>query len=415
MYIKIFCIICLAWIFIGMNEVAVPAAEVIYMDYKGFLAGESIQMALGDTTVENSTILGYGGYQWYVVGLGDEGINASDDAAALTLFSSEPDFGKSVFSDLDTSVYAGSVLQAKMERIYEQLPLAESSMILPRVLSDTADKKPVKNQYIWPLSYEEGTLISAGWYGARTYGDRSEFWWLRTQGDTEQNIVAGSYKIVFEKGSNVAQSYFVRPAMTIDTSQVLFVSAAVGGKQFEAGSSMMKYVSDTSLKMTVIDDDMSPKFEADVVVGAAEEVTVTYRNVQLPEDTKEYTLSALLRTQEGTVSYYGKLKELGETEEEGTAVLTLPQQAADTDELLLFVEQHNGDNSTDFASTPVTVEVAKLTDKELRGTVVSGTSDATEEGSGQNDENVLLVVTVIAVIAVVIVGRIILRKRVSSD
>ena len=101
---------------------------------------------------------------------------------------------------------------------------------------------------------------------ASTGSDMSGTWWLRTPGDAKNAANVFNAGNVFVRGSNVSNfDLAVRPAMNIDSSKVLFSSAAEGGKTSgDPGADAMKEVgpyNGSDWKLTV-KDDTRPVFDA---------------------------------------------------------------------------------------------------------------------------------------------------------
>lgn len=118
-------------------------------------------LALG-TTVE------FAGHEWYIIGTDNEadgGVTAP--AGCYTLLAKDNDFDSTVFrpssaSGDDQVKYNGSELQNKILEIAEGFSEEDKSSIQPRTLTATDDNiagDTVEDQYLWPISLEEGEKL----------------------------------------------------------------------------------------------------------------------------------------------------------------------------------------------------------------------------------------------------------------
>lgn len=189
-----------------------------------------------------------------------------------------------------------------------------------------------------------------------TSGNSSR-WWLRSPNGATRNhagtiIDAGSVSV-----DGVSYIRAVRPAVNLDTSSVLFTSAAAGGKPVgEVGKLNPVSVSNPNeWKLTLIDSDRDwwvKSFTSGVSVSSAGgDVTVAFTSWGAKND--EY-LSAMLLNRCNEVLYYGQiLKGYGF---DATIELNIPAGLEAGDYTLrLFHEQLNGDYKTDYASEPADI------------------------------------------------------------
>ncbi len=188
-------------------------------------------------------------------------------------------------------------------------------------------------------------------------------WWLRSTDSTGlPRLVAVSGSGAVGKSESAINSLAgARPAMNIDPSSVLLVSAATGGKSVTAGNSSGTAGADlyaisagaqTEWKLTLKDD--SRKFDYDgtptaIYSGPGDEIGIPYLNAQT--EGNEF-ISVLLCDSEGkNALYYGSVKADSAS---GTAVFRLPDdlplQPTDGYLLRVFNEQKNEDKKTDYAS-----------------------------------------------------------------
>lgn len=197
---------------------------------------------------------------------------------------------------------------------------------------------------------------SPGLSAIYTSGNSSR-WWLRSPNGATRNH-AGT---IIDSGSvsvdGVSYIRAVRPAVNLDTSSVLFTSAAAGGKPVgEVGKLNPVSVSNPNeWKLTLIDSDRDwwvKSFTSGVSVSSAGgDVTVVFTSWGAKND--EY-LSAMLLNRYNEVLYYGQIfKGYGVYE---TIELNIPAGLEAGDYTLrLFHEQLNGDYKTDYASEPADI------------------------------------------------------------
>ncbi|KJS66111.1 MAG: hypothetical protein JL50_13235 [Peptococcaceae bacterium BICA1-7] len=319
--------------------------------------------------------VGFGGKQWVVIGNHGQGVYSAPNTMTLLLKSGQSIGDKTVFDAFDplSNIYGASDLKAAMDNAFSSgwSPMGrEKDLIQGRTLEGGSGNQgtgsydpnkiagdPAEEAKFWPLSvYEYNQLPS----DARAFGD-SDGWWLRSPGyaDSAEAMVKNS--ILYDLGTDVSPaspSRGLRPAFRLNTGTFFFISPAVGGKSGAAGSTLsaatqpavaMKF----SLKYTnpaVLNLDVSDKTPR--TVSAGETFSVAYTGAVTGTD--KY-VSCVLAGADGSVKYYGKLKDLtgGSASPAGVADITLPADLpAGAYTLRLFNEEINGDNFTDFAGTP---------------------------------------------------------------
>ena len=187
-------------------------------------------------------------------------------------------------------------------------------------------------------------------------------YWLRSYEISEQLpfFVGHDASLCGDWGDNPAA---VRPAMNLSTAgnNILFVSAAVGGKPAGGLAEIPKYARN-DWKLTLLDSSRSGFSVSTTAVSTTNyggDIQIEYSGAQTGDN--EY-ISVLLKDLAGNPTYYGRSAAL--TEASGT--VTIPVAAGLTaGEYTLYVynEQYNGDKMTDLASDlksiPLTVEEAK--------------------------------------------------------
>ena len=202
---------------------------------------------------------------------------------------------------------------------------------------------------------EEGKLIAL-------YNNVATEWWLRssiTDPDTK-SVGAVTYSSTYgwELCPKLATGYApARPAFNLSKNDVLFVTTANGVKSGTAGAALTGIGSNFSSewKLTLLDEsrDFSVT-EAEVEKFAGGTLTLHYTGAQTGGN--EY-ISAIFYDADGKPAYYGMLKNLtDEAEAEGSVELTVPAELDEGEyKLVLFNEQYNGTNQTDYASHFCTV------------------------------------------------------------
>ena len=190
---------------------------------------------------------------------------------------------------------------------------------------------------------------------------RGTRYWLRSfePWDGLPFMVGENASLMGDWGDNPSA---VRPAMNLTTTgnNILFISAAEGGKPFGGLTEIGKYTGN-EWKLTLLDSSRSGFSVTTAAVSTTNyggDIKITYSGAQTGDN--EY-IAVLLKDSAGNPSYYGRSAAL--TEASGT--VTIPVAAGLTaGEYTLYVynEQYNGDKRTDYASNfvevPLTVNAA---------------------------------------------------------
>ena len=200
---------------------------------------------------------------------------------------------------------------------------------------------------------------------AITGSDMSGAWWLRTPGDANNAANVFNAGNVFVRGGSVNNFIFaVRPAMNIDTSKVLFISPAEGGKTSGVpGADAMKKVGSytgSDWKLT-IKDDTRPAFEASVSGSKTilKDGAVKLQYTGAKAGSNEY-ISVMIEDTEGTILYYGNIVDntAADAADSGKAEFNVPADLTPGNYTVkVFSEQCNGDFKTDLASNIVTLDI----------------------------------------------------------
>ena len=189
------------------------------------------------------------------------------------------------------------------------------------------------------------------------YGTSAGGWWLRSflnEHDLPFAGRIGDRGRVGEEG--VINPWAARPAFNLNTSSVLFTSAAAGGKADTAVDENLTAVGTGTgeWKLTLLDNSRK-SFTASAGTGTAlmqkpgySDWTVSIDYSGAPTGANEY-VSAMLADESGTPLYYGRIVSSSTS---GTARVTIPAGLAPGSYTLkVFSEQYNGDKQTDYAST----------------------------------------------------------------
>lgn len=188
---------------------------------------------------------------------------------------------------------------------------------------------------------------------ARYSDELYAYWWLRSFNGGILCVCSDGRIREFKPDDD---GIAARPAFTLDSSKIIFKSAAIGGKPINVGT-LSKINENTTgeYKLTVKDDahsDFTVKDLGNEVataitksVSKGETVSLGYENAVTGEN--EY-VSAMIAKDEETL-YYGQLAKATDTKGEVKFRVPLDIDAG-TYELRLFNEQINDDCKTDFAS-----------------------------------------------------------------
>ena len=215
----------------------------------------------------------------------------------------------------------------------------------------------------------------------------SDFWWLRSPG--QDSICAALIGSLGEYLDNHSAKLLngIRPAMNIDLSSVLLVSAAEGGKNSgnigSNGLVVPNSYSGNEWKLTILDSTRS--FAASRIgedsLEAGSALSFSYSGATV--GTNEYISGAILDTS-GNILYYGHILAKSSGSANGTASITIPSGLSDgVYTLKLFSEQCNGDFLTDYASSfsSISITVGNVTPASYSVTV---TNDGNGTGSASS-------------------------------
>ena len=341
---------------------------------KAILPGTSAQSIL---KIDKSR-LSFAGHEWWVIG---QKTDKSNNAPIITLLAVNNDFGDVPFrtgsavpfenarrysedngyyannpSDMSQwrkpNEYAGSTLQQKMVSLAEAIPEKEQAVIRPKDITEGITGQEVKAQKLWAFSQEDSIYLyrNSCKYAAK--------WWTRSSNEV---YGYGSWTIHPDGRSgsalNVDYDAAVRPAMEMDLSSVLFISAAEHGKVADLTTPIAEYAGD-EWKLTLHDSDRDD-FTAKTVLVTGSVLEVEYKNAKVGDN--EY-ISAVIKDADGSISRYTRVVQLDGTTNgtRGRAAIDLTGIDMTGKTLCVFNEQFNGDHKTDYASA---LREVKLTDE----------------------------------------------------
>ena len=355
------------------------------------------------------------GHEWWVIG---QKTDKSNNAPIITLLAVNNDFGDVPFrtgsdgpfenarrysedngyyannpSDMSQwrkpNEYAGSTLQQKMVSLAEAIPEKEQAVIRPKDITEGITGQEVNAQKLWALSHEDSIFL---YRNSCTYAAK---WWTRSSNEV---YGYGSWTIHPDGRSgsalNVDYDAAVRPAMELDLSSVLFISAAEHGKVADLTTPIAEYAGD-EWKLTLHDSDRDD-FAAKTVLVNGSVLEVEYKNAKVGDN--EY-ISAVIKDADGSISRYTRVVQLDGTTNgtRGRAAIDLTGIDMTGKTLCVFNEQFNGDHKTDYAGA---LREVKLTDKideqfaltpggryyfDLSALGIPGTVNSTLDGGTQTD------------------------------
>ena len=341
---------------------------------KAILPGTSAQSIL---KIDQSR-LSFAGHEWWVIG---KKTDKSNNAPIITLLAVNNDFGDVPFrtgsavpfenarrysedngyyannpSDMSQwrkpNEYAGSTLQQKMVSLAEAIPEKEQAVIRPKDITEGITGQEVKAQKLWAFSQEDSIYLyrNSCKYAAK--------WWTRSSNEV---YGYGSWTIHPDGRSgsalNVDYDAAVRPAMEMDLSSVLFISAAEHGKVADLTTPIAEYAGD-EWKLTLHDSDRDD-FSAKTVLVNGSVLEVEYKNAKVGDN--EY-ISAVIKDADGSISRYTRVVQQDGTTNgtRGRAAIDLTGIDMTGKTLCVFNEQFNGDHKTDYAGA---LREVKLTDE----------------------------------------------------
>ena len=300
---------------------------------------------------------------WRVIGYNGNGVTSAQED--MTLLAAGNMSSVLQFGDFETNNrYASSYLKNAIDALAEKLTTEENTAVKKRTLTsgsyngentDCVAGEPVDNAVFWPLSTAEAFAVNEDLRIVdKEHPDwASSFWWLRSPGasDHDAATVHGNGSVIYS-GNAISSWWCVRPAFNLNSSSVLFTSAAVGGKPDGGLTPISKYTGN-EWKLTLKDSNRNFAVTETTVSGDPGD-TVTLHYTGATAGINEY-ISVILADNSGA-QYYGRVAQ--PTAENGTVEIKIPSGLAPGSYTLkVFSEQCNGDKKTDYASDFVDIDL----------------------------------------------------------
>ena len=306
---------------------------------------------------------------WRVIGYDGNGVAA---AAGKTTLLAANNMGLSKFGA--SNAYADSELKEAIDALAAKLTTEENAAVKKRTLesgsydranTDCVAGSAVSNAVFWPLSTAEAYAVNQDLRVVDSEHPKwaSNFWWLRSPGAKDLDVASvDGYGNIDRDGIDISNIWGVRPAFNLNSSSVLFASAAVGGKP-EGGLTPISEYGGNEWKLTLLDSSRNFAVTEKAVNGAPDD-TVTLHYTGATTGINEY-ISAIIADNSGT-QYYSRVAQ--PTAESGTVEIKIPSDIAPGSYTLkVFSEQYNGDYNTDYASnfTDIALTVENQPDEQF--------------------------------------------------
>ena len=269
------------------------------------------------------------------------------------------------FADFGASnEYAPSNLKTAIDALAKKLTTEENAAVKKRTLTsggytgentDCVAGGQVDNAVFWPLSSKEANAVKED---LRVVDPEhptwaTSNWWLRSPGYSNHDAatVRGDGSVVYS-GNAINSWWCARPAFNLNSSSVLFTSAAVGGKP-DGGLTPISEYTGNEWKLTLKDSNRNFAVTETTVSGDPGD-TVTLHYTGATAGINEY-ISVILADNSGA-QYYGRVAQ--PTVENGTVEIKIPSGLAPGSYTLkVFSEQCNGEKKTDYASDFVDIDL----------------------------------------------------------
>ena len=309
---------------------------------------------------------------WRVIGYDGNGVASAQ--GDITLLAAG-NMGIIQFADYEASnEYAQSKLKTAIDALAKKLTTEEKAAVNKRTLAsgsydgentDCVAGAQVDNAIFWPLSTAEAFAVNQDLriVDKEHQNWASSYWWLRSPGyyDHDAATVHGDGSVVYD-GNAINSWWCARPAFNLNSSSVLFTSAAVGGKP-DGGLTAVPEYSGNEWNLTLLDS--SRNFAVtEKTADAAPGDTLTLHYNGATTGANEY-ISVIIADNSGA-QYYGRVAQ--PTAENGTVEIKIPSGLAPGSYILkVFSEQCNGDKKTDYASdfTDITLTVENQPDEQF--------------------------------------------------
>ena len=306
---------------------------------------------------------------WRVIGYDGNGVAA---AAGKTTLLAANNMGLSKFGA--SNAYADSELKEAIDALAAKLTTEENAAVKKRTLesgsydranTDCVAGSAVSNAVFWPLSTAEAYAVNQDLRVVDSEHPKwaSNFWWLRSPGAKDLDVASvDGYGNIDRDGIDISNIWGVRPAFNLNSSSVLFASAAVGGKP-NGGLTPISEYGGNEWKLTLLDSSRNFAVTEKAVSGASDD-TVTLHYTGATTGINEY-ISAIIADSSGA-QYYGRVAQ--PTAASGTVEIKIPSDLAPGSYTLkVFSEQYNGDYNTDYASnfTDIALTVENQPDEQF--------------------------------------------------
>ncbi len=270
--------------------------------------------------------------------------------------------------------YSDSTLRTTMDTLFLAFPAQDQSAVVDATLSGGSmysGQPDLANQKLFPLSLEETSVFDSTLNIAYDSERVARNWWLRTSSDDSNaysiSDVGSSYI------NTVRSDYAVRPALYLDQSSVLFISAASRGKALSGfGLSSIATGSVAKWKLTLYDKNRAG-FSIKTTKYEPSSISIDYSGALTGTD--EY-LSAVI-VDEGSVVYYGRLLQLDGSTHGASGHVSIDIPAGVTLDsnttLRLFNEQYHNDS----VESPILTDYSSA----LRSVTLSAEIPATGDSS----------------------------------
>ena len=300
---------------------------------------------------------------WRVIGYDGNGVASAQ--GDMTLLAAGNMSSGLQFADFGASnEYAPSNLKTAIDALAKKLTTEENVAVKKRTLTsggytgentDCVAGGQVDNAVFWPLSSKEANAVKED---LRVVDPEhptwaTSNWWLRSPGYSNHDAatVRGDGSVVYS-GNAINSWWCARPAFNLNSSSVLFTSAAVGGKP-DGGLTPISEYTGNEWKLTLKDSNRNFAVTETTVSGDPGD-TVTLHYTGATAGINEY-ISVILADNSGA-QYYGRVAQ--PTVENGTVEIKIPSGLAPGSYTLkVFSEQCNGEKKTDYASDFVDIDL----------------------------------------------------------
>lgn len=207
---------------------------------------------------------------------------------------------------------------------------------------------------LWLLSDKEAELLDINIRAMNLCdsADSNKDWWLRGE-------IIGNDASFVDRDGNICKDDFrtekyIRPAVNIDQSKVLFLSQTVNGKLSGDDEDPLGdvYTGCSGDWKFTLKDDRRDGFKAELKEVDKDLKYVEFTYSGAITDTGSNYVSAMIVTKEGNVKCYGRIKDVSQNEGEpsGTLRLNIDGKYEAGDSIYVFNEQCMWGNHTDWSS-----------------------------------------------------------------